>query len=600
MHERIYSTEPLPINENLDIYAPKYSPENFTDNEKKFLGPFFTNIDKQIYVVKNLPEEVIGALSSKYSRSTKSLRRVFLDDYVEPTINPENQKGWEKKDNSDRKEALLLRNNFLEYVDYLNSKGGIEEVVNIQKGRGFFEKWLAEFGDDSIAEMGGIHVCIEGFSNIVVKEIEDTRIGISPIEKSSRYVSFSDKYPDGTYKYVVPGEIKGTEYEKPFVDFMNRLFDTYSHLENRYLDYIKELYPKGEDETEGSFNKSRSSKRFDDIRDLLPFSTQTNLAVFGNGRGIEHLINRLFGSEIGESRFVAREIFREVSKVTPSFISRAATERGAEVQIYKRNLNYVKEEIISNYPDLLENSQNRSSVELIDYDKNADTKIISAFLLRKSFGKNYEDIVKVISKLSVEEKTEILKIILDERNFGKEDPTQAEIKFRKPPRAFEIAHFTFSLIARGGDYRDLQRHRQQFQDRQDFNIERGFELEDDVLNSPFTDQFSFVLTKESIPDKLIELSKKNPKVFQYVVPFAYLQHWIMHLTARELYWIGELRTGSQGRTCYRKIAQEMVRKASEVNPALCSAIKVDWNVYGLARRESEKKIERKLEQLKNK
>lgn len=598
MHERIHSTEILPINEKIDRYAPKYSPEQFTEEEKFFLKPIFSNIDRQVYIVKNLPEEVIGALSAKYSRSTKSLRRVFLDEYVKPTIDPENQKEWDKKNDVQKEEAIKLKSNFLEYIEYLNSKGGIEEVVNIQKGRGFFEKWLTEFGDDSISEMGGVHICIEGVSNIVVKEIEDTRIGMSPIEKSSRYVSFSDKHPDGTYKYVVPGEIKGTEYEKPFIYFMDRLFDSYSYLESQYLEYIKEIYPKGEDETENSFNRSRSSKRFDDIRDLLPFSTQTNLAIFGNGRAVEHLINRLFGSEIGESRYIAREIFEEVSKVTPSFISRAATERGAEVQIYKRNLNSVKEEIVSRYLDLLKDSESRNSVELIDYDEHADTKIISAFLLRKSFGKNYEDIVNVISRLSVEEKTEILKVILDERNFGKEDPTQAEIKFRKPPRSFEIAHFTFSLIARGGDYRDLQRHRQQFQDRQDFNIERGFELEEDVLNSPLVDQFSFVLTKESIPEKLIELSKKNPKIFQYAVPFAYLQHWIMHLTARELYWIGELRTGSQGRTCYRKIAQEMVRKASEVNPAVCAALKADWNIYGLARRESEKKIEKKLEQLK--
>jgi hypothetical protein len=55
--------------------------ETFTETEKKSLAPFFTNIDEAIFGLK-LPQEIAGALFSRYSRSTKSLRRIFLDEFL--------------------------------------------------------------------------------------------------------------------------------------------------------------------------------------------------------------------------------------------------------------------------------------------------------------------------------------------------------------------------------------------------------------------------------------------------------------------------------------------------------------------------------------
>ena len=55
--------------------------EKFTATEQKSLTPFFTNLDQSIFGLK-LPQEVVGALFSRYSRSTKSLRRTFLDEFL--------------------------------------------------------------------------------------------------------------------------------------------------------------------------------------------------------------------------------------------------------------------------------------------------------------------------------------------------------------------------------------------------------------------------------------------------------------------------------------------------------------------------------------
>jgi thymidylate synthase ThyX len=418
--KRNYHIDPehLPYQENLEKFAPAYTPENFSDDEIYYLTPFFTNLDKPVFIVKNLPEEVIAALSSRYSRSTCSLRRTFLLEYIDPIVHPDKQKEWSKKSKDEQEADWETRRQFLEFVNFLNSHQGIEKVVNVQRARGFFKKWLAGYGDDSIAEMAGIHLMIEGLSNIATKEIEDKRVGISPLEKSSRYVSFSARRPDGGYFYVVPGEVKGMTLEYDFQKTMDLLFNTYAQLEDRHLDYIKSLYPKGMDETDGSFERSRGAKRFDDIRDLLPFATQTNVALHGNGRAFEDLVNRLMCHPLGELRYWGQQMLLELKEAASNLYSKLAQQI-------------------------------------------------------------------------------------------------------------------------------------------------------------------------------------SPYVAQYAVPFAYLQHWYMTLTAREIYWMVELRTGPQGRPHYREICQQIAKLATCASPSVFSGILCDWNDYPLARRESEKKVETKVKRFKD-
>ncbi len=185
-----YQTTPLPFHEDLSKFAIPYTPEKFSREELRFLNPFFSNTDKPIFVVQHLPEEVIGALSSRYSRATQSLRRLFLKEYIDPIINPEKQKDWETLALKERKESFETRKALLEMIEILNSGGGIDKIVNIQRGRKFFDTWLAQYGDDSIAELGGIHMCIEGLSMVETKELQDKRVGISHLEKSNRYVQY--------------------------------------------------------------------------------------------------------------------------------------------------------------------------------------------------------------------------------------------------------------------------------------------------------------------------------------------------------------------------------------------------------------------------
>ncbi len=592
--ERRYTVEPLPFNENLEKFAPPYPPEVFTQEEQFYLKPFFSNVDRPVFVSFNLPEEVNAALDSRYSRAKESKRKLFLKEYINPVLRPENDvEEWGKKTQSEKEEAFWMRETLKEVTGFLNSGKTLTEVINLQRARKFFEKWLGGFGDDSIAEMGsGIHLSTEGVSSVVLEEIVSKRVGLSPLVKSTRYVSFEAKRPDGEYQYTIPGEIKGTPSEQEYKRVMDLLFSTYSEITGPYLEYIKSLYPRGDDETQKSFDKSREAKRFDDIRDLLPFGTQNNMGLAGNGRAFEDVINRLLAHPLGEARWWGKEMCLELEKVVPSFVERAKTIRGAEVQIYRSNIGKLRQEMADEILGGLEYSKPKKWATLIRGPQEADVDILSTFLMSSDKRMSLEKIQRKVRYLTPEERYQKLGEILAERKFGKEEAIREKDRFKKVPRAFENAEYLFEIWGRGGDMRDLHRHRQLTEEHPPYTVFWGYDLEEELTNSPFIEKvkhaFNWAFT--------LAISLEHdfgPEVAQYAVPFGFLQHWYMKLSAREIYWIGELRTGPQGRPHYKEITLDLVDQGIKADPGVFQGILVDRHDYRLARRESEKKIEKR-------
>lgn len=591
MKERKYKTEALPFNENLEKFATPYIPENFSEEEKKYLNPFFSNLDKPVFVTYNLPEEINAALDSRYSRSPLSKRRLFIKEYVNPIIKPEEQEGWNNLSEVEKNELFELKERFDSVINFLNNGGSIDAVVNVQRARNFFGKWLSAYGDDSIAEMGsGVHLSLEGISSVGVEEVVNKRIGLSPLVKSTRYVSFQEKDAGGEYQYIVPGEIKGTEFESEYKNVMDTLFTTYSELSDPYLKYIKTLYPKGEDETDVSFNNSRKAKRLDDIRDLLPFGTQNNMGLAGNGRAYEDLVNRLLGSSLGELRWYGQQICIELEKVVPSFVVRPKTDRGAEIQLYRANIDKVRNDMAQDILSDLPIGEPERWATLVSYTPEADVEILSTFIYSSNQRKSLDQIRDKIRAMTKEERQREISKILSERSFGRNETERGRDRFKKVPRAFENAKYLFEIVGRGGDMRDIHRHRQATEGHPPYTTYWGWEVEDEVKESPFIDKINRVLNMAADLNEKLE-KRFGSEVAQYVVPFAFLQQWYMNLTAREIYWIGELRTGPQARPHYKEITLDLVDLAQKADPAVFAGIMVDRSDNRLARRESEKKIE---------
>jgi len=534
----------------------------FTPEEQKLLSPFMTNMDKSIFALKNLPEVVMGAMFSRYSRSAKSLRRVLLEEFI---TKPET--------------------GFNEIVNFDVSRGS-DEIVAIKKAEEFYDRVLVGYGDDSVAELAGAHIAVENVSNIASKVLEDARIGISPLEKSTRYVYFDQKV-DGKYLFYEEPVLMKSEFAELYMRTMNRLFDTYAQLIPKVSAFVIEKHPQGADVSERAYKSTVRAKTCDLLRGLLPAGTITNLGMFGNGRAFEYLITKMYAHPLQEMKDVAGEIHVELSKVIPSFVKRAKEKHGIEQQNFFSETAKAVEMLSSEFSAVPEPQK---TVVLTEYESNeqAEVKIVSS-ILYPNIHLPMTELVARVKKLSPEQRKKIInEYCMRRRN-----------RRHKPGRAFENTNYTFDILGNYGMFRDIHRHRVLTQERQLLSTKNGYDLPPELVESGFDDDFQGAM--EVAKGAYDEISVKYPKEAQYVVPFAYKLRWYMTLNLREAYHFCELRSMPQGHIDYRRVAQQMSLEIKRVHPNLAEHMKfVDMSEQGLERLEAEKKLDKKLDEINKK
>ena len=190
--------------------------EPFTAAETALLARFFTNVDRPVFGLVNLPEVVKGALFARYSRSSKSVRRLFLDEFM---ANPET--GIESI-------AAQL--------------DGGDPLVDLKQAEQLYDRVFFEYGDDSVAQLGGVHLAVEQASNVLTKVLEWGRLA-SYLEQSTRYIYYDVKLGE-RYRYQVPPEIAGSPLAADYINYMDRLFDTYSRVVATMTSFFEERFPK--------------------------------------------------------------------------------------------------------------------------------------------------------------------------------------------------------------------------------------------------------------------------------------------------------------------------------------------------------------------
>ncbi|CDN10395.1 Thymidylate synthase thyX [Richelia intracellularis] len=532
----------------------KQTSQMFNESEQLLLESFVTNCNSDVFCLYNLPEVVKGALFSRYSRSDKSLRRILLDEFINAPeaglVDPENRA-------SDR-------------------------LVAIQKATGFYDRVLIGYGDDSVAELGGAHIACENISNIAAKALEDSRLGISPLEKSTRYVPFNSQV-NGHYRYCREPSIMGSSYGKLYEKTLDNLFDTYTQLIDPLLVWVRNCIPRDSDTSERGYNSATRAKALDLLRGLLPMATLTNVGLFGNGRAFEYLLVKLNAAPHRELRSLSQSMQWELDQVIPSFVKRAKTERGAKYAQYL-SANHQNTELLTQ--KLLGNRQAASSttVQLVQYDPQAEMKVVAAILYPHS-NLTFEQVRAYVRDLGTSERVDIINTYAGER----------ESRFHRPGRAFEEVYYTFDILADIGAYRDLQRHRVLTQERQRFSISHGYIIPPELIDADLVKPYKEVLDIAAETTELI--AKDLPDASEYVVPFAYLVRWRVKLNLREVYHLVELRSTRQGHPSYRAIAQQMYQQIQIHHPTLVDSMKfVDLNDYALERLSSEQRIDFKLRQ----
>lgn len=517
---------------------------------------FFTNLDDNIFCLINLPEVIKGTLFSRYSRSSKDLKTLFKEEFL---TNPDLS-------------GIIS-----------TDKKNLDQILNIAKAEDFYERILVGYGDDSVAELGGAHIAIENISMLATKSIEEHRIGLSPLEKSTRYVYF-DKKINGEYPFYKDKNILKSRFKKEFLTTTNYLFDTYSKIVHEIQPILKKIFP-GDDSKAYKF--SIRAKACDLARGLLPLSALTNMGVYGNGRAFEYLIANLLNDPLEEVRTIAQKMNKELRKVIPAFIKRATNEKGEAFREYLNKREEQTRKIIENLVNKTTVKKiNKASVKLIDWEKQGEEKVIAGILYERT-DKPYKECFKIAKSLNQKQREEILKAYLSYR----------QNRHHKPGRALEQVYFAFEITADWGVYKDLMRHRILTRFKQLFTNELGFWIPEEIKLTGFEKEYK--KAGEMAMELYIKMKEKMPVEAQYIVIHAAYNRFYIKMNLREAVHLTELRSSPQGHPTYRKVAQEIARQIIKVYPTLGKlALKfVDYKDYHLERLSAFKRLEEKAKKL---
>jgi len=488
--------------------------ETFTPEERRALAPYFTNLDGPVFALVNLPEVVKGALFARYSRSAKSLRRLFLDEFLEqageaPTAPP----------------------------------------IGTTRAEQLYERVFSEYGDDSVAQLGGVHLACEGASNILTKVLEWGRL-MAYLEQSTRYVPYTDR-PDGRWKYHVPAEVDGHPLRARYVDTLDRAFETYARWIDPMREYWSGRVPEPPSESAVAYRATIRAKALDSLRGLLPAATRSNVGIFGTGQAYEALLLRMRAHPLREVRDYAELMLVELRKVIPAFLRRL--ERPERGGVWSRYLAERREQTGRVAGRLLEGiePEPRPEVTLTDFDPDGEVKVVAAALYAASDLPD-DQLLAVARKLGPEERRQVLEAYVGRR----------ENRRHKPGRAFERTSYRFDVLGDYGAFRDLQRHRLLTLEWQPLSPRHGHATPEELEEAGALADWTRVM-QESAALHDVLAGAGLVEAAPYAVAMAYRVRFCMELNAREAMHVIELRTAPQGHPAYRRICQAMHRLIAE-------------------------------------
>jgi thymidylate synthase ThyX len=530
--------------------------EAFTPEETHALAPYFTNTDRPVFALTNLPETVKGALFARYSRSAKSVRRLFLDEFL-GTV-----------------DAGAVRS---------SPVGSVSPVgPGVDRAERLYARVLNEFGDDSVAQLGGAHLACEGVSNVLTKVLEWGRL-MAYLEQSTRYVPYTAR-PDGCWKYHVPAELDGSPLRERFVSTLDAAFDTYARWIPAMETHFRARYPQSPGDSDAVYKSVIRAKALDTLRGLLPAATRSNVGLFGTGQAFEALLLRMFAHPLEEVRACAREMLTELRCVIPAFLTRLdQPTRGGRWIDYLAETRRAFERVAHPLVDAVD-AEPRDEVTLTGFDADGEIKVVAAALYPVSTLPD-DQLLALARRLPVDDRTAILRAYIGSRANRR----------HKPGRAFERTSYRFDVLADYGAFRDLQRHRLLTIEWQALSPRHGFVEPDAIEHAGALDDWRAVMDQSAdLYDRLTRAGFTD--IASYAVVMAYRVRFYMDMNAREAMHVIELRTGPQGHPSYRRICQLMHRAIADVagHHAIADAMQfADHSAVELERLQAERRMEQK-------
>jgi thymidylate synthase ThyX len=498
------------------VVAHPYVSEQWTDDEADVLRRYFTNLDGPVFALVNLPEVVKGALFARYSRTMKSLRRLFLD----------------------------------EFVGDLDTSGdvSVDATMGLKRAEDLYRRVFYEYGDDSVAQLGGVHLACEQASNLLTKILEWGRL-MAYLEQSTRYIPYDTRL-GGRYRYHRDPAVLSSPLGTRYVADLDRLFDTYADLVPRMEAWYRDRFPRHPDDPETAWRRSVRAKAFDALRGLLPAASLSNVGIYGTGQGYEQLLLRMRASSLPEARSYAELMLAELRKVIPSFLSRVdRPERGGEWSAYLAATAGATSEVAARL-FAGDAPEPRPAVTLVDFDPEAEERLLAAMLYPYTDLPDDQVRARVRALPDGERQAVVAAYVGDRRN-----------RRHKPGRALETVSYRFDVLSDYGAFRDLQRHRMLTIQWQPLTPGHGYVLPADVVDAGLGDRFEEAMARSaSLHDAL---AGPFPSQAPYAVALAYRVRYSIEMNAREAMHMIELRTASAGHPEYRRVCQEMHRLIAE-------------------------------------
>lgn len=522
-----------------------YIPEQFTEEESTVLARHFSNLDGPVFALTNLPEVVKGALFARYSRSAKSLRRLFLDEFADDVADENLIRGGAGADNAER----------------------------------LYDKVFLEYGDDSVAQLGGVHLACEQASNVLTKILEWGRLA-SYLEQSTRYINY-DARLGGRYRFYRDEEILAGPFGTRFVGDMDRMFDTYSELVGVVTDHVRRTVKKGINDSDFVYRQATRAKALDAVRGVLPAAALSNVGVYASGQAYEAMLLRMRAHPLPEAREYADLMLHELRKVIPSFLKRVdLADRGGKWSAYLAT-NHSRTEMMVDDLFGAVDPEDVPEVRLVDFDPEGEDKVIAAICYPHSH-LSENQLLDRVRVMSVDDKASLLNAYVGSR----------ENRRHRPGRAFERTDYRFDVLGDYGAFRDLQRHRLLTIEWQRLSCDHGYVIPDLVDESGGRDRF--VEAMERSANLYAALRPEHPWQAPYAVSMAYRLRYVMQFNAREAMHMLELRSSPQGHPSYRRVALEMHRQIAEVagHRAIARAMShITTEAPELERLESERRAE---------
>jgi len=536
-----------------------YAVESFSAEEADILRRYVTNLDRPVFALVNLPEVVKGALFARYSRSHKSLRRLFLDEFVGD-------------------------------LD-ITGDAGVDATVGLRRAEELYERVFFEYGDDSVAQLGGVHLACEQASNVLTKVLEWGRL-MAYLEQSTRYIAYNQRLSTGHYRYFRDPGLLDSPLGARYVGDMDRMFDTYGELLDDAQAWLTARHPRQAGDSDFVHRQAVRAKGLDALRGLLPAGSLSNVGIYGTGQSYEMLLVRMRSHPLPEARVYADMMLEELRKVIPSFLQRVdRADRGGAWGEYldatrtetARVVGEVLADLVDPGTDQPHGPSGRATVELLDFDPDGEDKVVAAICAPRT-SRPESEVLDRVRLLGAEEKRAILRAYVGERGNRR----------HRPGRAFERTGYRFDVVTDYGAFRDLQRHRILTIEWQPLGAALGYDVPEVVEEAGLTDRYTASLERSR---ELYEVLRPEfAEQASYAVALAYRIRYSMQMNAREAMHLLELRSGPQGHPSYRWVAQEMHRQIAQRagHRLLAEAMShVDYGAEDLERLEAERRAERR-------